>query len=50
MCLVLGTLGGWGAVAFAWALLLSVFAREAGTGRAAKSLEPSSGLEGFDDE
>ncbi len=50
ICRVLGTLGGCGAAPFAWPLVFSDFARDAGTGRAAKSLEPSSGLEGFEEE
>lgn len=51
ICLVLGTLGGCGAAAFACPLVFSdLDPRVAGTGRAAKSLEPSSGLDGFDDE
>jgi len=54
MCLVLGTLGSWGAASLAFLFLFSPVVFEApvaGTaGRAAKSREPSSGLDGLDEE
>jgi hypothetical protein len=51
MCLVLGTLGGCGTAAFACPLDFSVLdPRDAGIGRAAKSLDPSSGFDGFEEE